>query len=120
MIKEFKASESLRQYSETPDAQLPLALRRYLDHQVGRNPATRLPRHVSIAARVRRGWAKLMNFAPTDDQLCDAAEWIVSALANGRKLLGFGFVLMLLYLAIEIGTAFLPGGAVHRVLGGGQ
>ena len=120
MIKEFKISKSLREYSETPDAQLPLALRRYLDHQVGRNPATRLPRHVSLAARLRRRWESLMTFVPTDDQLCDAAEWLVSALAHGRKLLGFGFVLMLLYLIVEIGSAFLPGGAVHRVLGGGQ
>lgn len=115
MIKEFKISKSLREYSETPDAQLPLALQRYLDHQVGQQPKAGRPKY-----SLRRAWAAFVNFIPSDDQLCDAAEWLVSALARGRKLLNFGFVLMLLYLIVEIGSAFLPGGAVQRALGGGQ
>jgi hypothetical protein len=55
---------------------------------------------------------------PSPEDLCDGAEWLARALARGGNLLRFGIAAMLFYLTVEIGAAFLPGGAVERVLGG--
>jgi hypothetical protein len=113
---------------------IPETLRNYLDreanthpeivyrrrHAQGRLTASVHGSHVHVTVSLRRWWQAWMNLIPTDEQFCDAAEWLVGKLANGRKLLGLGAVVMFIYLAIEIGSAFLPSGAVERVLGGGR
>jgi hypothetical protein len=126
-MKTFNA-QRIAQYEQP----LPKALIRYLDEEARKlepqplryssfyAPPEEADPHPLRTVSLRRRWAKLMTFVPTDEQFCDAAEYMVRALSAGRKLLGFGMVVMILYLAIEIGSAFLPQGAVARVLGGGQ
>ncbi len=68
--------------------------------------------------RIRATWSHAMTWTPTDEQprrmvrifvrTCTALDWCIKV----------AVVAAALYLAIEIGSAFLPGGAVSRVLGG--
>jgi len=59
---------------------------------------------------------RLLNWTPTDAQMraiCAIGRRFDSCLKAAVILTG-------LYLAIEIASAFLPGGPVERVLGGGR
>ena len=87
-------------------------------HAQGQLTASVHGSHVRVTVSLRRGLWMLLNLLPTGDQLCDAAEYMARSLAKRRNLLSFALVAMVLYLAIEIGSAFLPAGAVERVLGG--
>ncbi len=65
-------------------------------------------------------WNALMVWTPTDDELRAAAKWMLRWGRVSWDMLTVALILTMLYLAAEIGSAFLPGGAVQRVLGGGQ
>jgi hypothetical protein len=68
--------------------------------------------------RIRADRSRAIGWTPTDRQLrrmaliffrtCTALDWCIKV----------AVIAAALYLAIEIGLAFLPGGAVSRVLGG--
>jgi hypothetical protein len=49
------------------------------------------------------------------EEIADAIDLMVRFLGDA---LHCAVILLVLYLALEVGTAFLPGGAVERVLGG--
>ncbi len=71
-----------------------------------------------IAARIRRSWSVAMNWTPNDQQLRRMAKFAMRTGTIFDGVLKAAVVLAVIYLAIEIGSAFLPGGAVSRVLGG--
>jgi hypothetical protein len=105
------------------DQPLPKALLRYLEETDGTDHCSPSTDHSSIAVprfSLRRWWRKWMDFAPTDAEFRDAAAWLLRVSQGAFNLVSVGAVIMFLYLAIEIGSAFLPDGAVHRVLGGGR
>jgi hypothetical protein len=57
--------------------------------------------------------------APTDAQLRRITELIFRSESVCDLCLKVVTIAIAIYLAVEIGAAFLPGGAVERVLGGG-
>jgi hypothetical protein len=63
-------------------------------------------------------WNSLMTWTPTDEQLARLAHRFECAGRILDRVLKTAVILGVIYLAIEIGLAFLPGGAVSRVLGG--
>lgn len=73
---------------------------------------------LSALSRLRATWAALMAWTPTDLQLrqLEAIAHDTSAIAGGALKIAVG--LTVIYLAAEVGTAFLPGGPVERILGG--
>lgn len=54
----------------------------------------------------------------SDQQLERLYDWLRRAACNCDRYLKITVVLIALYLLVEIGSAFLPGAAVERVLGG--
>ena len=64
-------------------------------------------------ATAKSAWARFLAFTPSRRQ-CEA---FVAWFDLSKHLLEVAALLVGLYLAIEIGSAFLPGGAVQRVLG---
>lgn len=66
---------------------------------------------------VRDCWERFMNWTPTRAQaeLLGDTAWLIGWFA--QNVLKCAVVLMVLYVALEVGTAFLPGGAVGRALG---
>lgn len=91
--------------------------------------AMRIRREARIAERaarraarktLRQRWNALLNFAPSDSQVRHMSAWLEHAgrVANNALLL---FVIgVMIYLICEVGSAFLPGGPVERILRGGQ
>ena len=68
--------------------------------------------------RPRSLWSRLMTWTPSVDQVDELVDRLRRA---GRILdctLKIAVVASALYLLLECGMAFLPGGAVDRVLGG--
>jgi hypothetical protein len=67
--------------------------------------------HVQITVRLRRRWARAVAKLPTDADLLHACAvcdfWLKFAVIAG-----------VIYLAVEVVVAFLPGGSIERVLGG--
>jgi hypothetical protein len=59
-----------------------------------------------------------MNWSPTDAQLRRLAERLIRLSKVASRILHVAAILAALVVALEIGMAFLPGGAVSRVLGG--
>jgi hypothetical protein len=56
----------------------------------------------------------------SDQQLQRLYDWLRRAACNCDFYLKAAVVLIALYLLVEIGSAFLPGGSVERVLGGAK
>jgi hypothetical protein len=75
---------------------------------------TRQQRRAHTATRPRCRWTL------TDRQLQRLYEWLQRAACSCDFYLKVTVVLTALYLFVEIGSAFLPGGAVERVLGGAR
>lgn len=76
--------------------------------------------HASITSRLRRCLTALHSWKLTERQIRRFVNFMfrLCRVADGFvKLVVIGIAI---YLFIEIGVAFLPGGAVERVLGGGQ
>ncbi len=69
---------------------------------------------------IRRLWNRLMDWAPTEAQIKSIEEIAIRYGRIADFWLKVAVVFAVLYLAVEIGVAFLPGGAVDRVLGGGR
>ncbi len=98
-----------------PRINCPQSLQRYMNERFpGFDPAAPKLHHPFQLPNPRLWWNRLMNWAPTEDQIrrigviagiCDF--WIKAAVIGAA-----------LYLAAEIGWAFWPGHAVDRVLGG--
>ncbi|MDR3797986.1 MAG: hypothetical protein P4K93_07525 [Terracidiphilus sp.] len=72
----------------------------------------------SIVARIRAAWSKAMTWTPTDRQLRRIGAAIECSGRMADVALKAFAILAAIYFSIEIGMAFLPGGAVSRVLGG--
>ena len=72
----------------------------------------RKQRRARTATRTRCCWTI------TDRQLQRFYDWLERAACNCDFYLKAAVVLIALYLLVEIGSAFLPGAAVGRVLGG--
>jgi hypothetical protein len=62
----------------------------------------------------------LATFVPTEQQLRRAAAWLIHACDIADTILKVAVIATVVFLAIEIAWAFLPGGAVERVLGGAR
>jgi hypothetical protein len=89
----------------------PAALRQMLDKEPAQPP-------VALRVTLRSRWASLATWTPSDEQLRRAADWLVRACDICDMVLKTAVIAAVTFLAIEIGEAFLPGGAVSRVLGG--
>jgi len=87
---------------------------------VNDSAVTRCPARPPVAIRVtlRSRWASLATWTPNDEQLHCMVQAIARTAAVLDRAIKTAVILTALYLAIEIGSAFLPGGAVGRVLGG--
>ena len=62
----------------------------------------------------------LATFVPSEEQLRRAAAWIIHACDIADMILKVAVSATVVFLTIEIAWAFLPGGAVERVLGGAR
>lgn len=60
----------------------------------------------------------LATWTPTDEQLRYMEQLAIRVAGGFDSALKSAVILTVLYLAVEVGSAFLPGGAVSRVLGG--
>jgi hypothetical protein len=76
--------------------------------------------HVHITVRLRTWWALAMAWMPTERQMRRLDAWLLRTASIADLWLRVALIACILFLAIEIGSAFLPGGAVERVLGGGR
>lgn len=74
--------------------------------------------HVSVTVRLRRRWAMMLRWTPTGEQLRRIGAWFECIGKAAEDTLKVAVILVGIYLLIEIGAAFLPGGSVERVLGG--
>jgi hypothetical protein len=72
----------------------------------------------SPVERIRAAWSRAMAWTPSEQQMHSMVQAIGKTAAVLDCAIKTAVVLVVLYLAIEIGSAFLPGGAVSRVLGG--
>jgi hypothetical protein len=73
------------------------------------------------ARKVRRWpWTVLLDFAPSDSQTRRISAWLERAGRVANNALVIAVILTMIYVMAEIGTAFLPGGPVERILRGGQ
>lgn len=105
---------------------LPESLDRYLDGLVSPEEDLRRPQgtlrttvrgsHVHITVSLRRWWSGLMGLSLTEEERAR----MEAALLGAEKVLRFALIAVAIYLACEIAPAFLRGGAVDRVLGGGR
>jgi len=109
--------DSLRRLvDKTPGANPEIVYRR--THSQGRLTASVHGSHVHVTVSLGALWARLMDFTPTDRQLDHFARLVRRTTSVCKLWCGIAFASALIFLAIEIGAAFLPGGAVERVLGG--
>ena len=76
--------------------------------------ASRFP----IADRLRHRWAAFMTWAASQEAEDAISDFMLDVAPAAENILKWAVVLVALYFAIEIGSAFLHGGAVDRVLGG--
>jgi hypothetical protein len=76
--------------------------------------------HVEIKVRLRAWWAFAMAWSPTDAQLRRMAELLRRTCSICDLWLKVAVIAAALYLAASILPAFLPGGAVERIFGGGR
>lgn len=76
------------------------------------------PATLRVAERIRATWSQAVTWTPSEQQMHRLVRSIVRTAAVFDYAIKAAVVLVVLYLAIEIGSAFLPGGAVGRVLGG--
>jgi hypothetical protein len=76
--------------------------------------------HIHVTVRLRRWWPLVVKWATSEDQLRRWEDYILRAGLLAYDALVLIVMLGVMYLMISIGAGFLPGGAVERVLGGGQ
>jgi hypothetical protein len=76
--------------------------------------------HVHVTVRLRRWWSFLMNFVPSDAQLGRMDQALRRTCSICDFWVKLAVIAAALYLTVEILPAFLPGGSVDRVLGGGR
>ncbi|MGO8759339.1 MAG: hypothetical protein ACLQG3_14565 [Terracidiphilus sp.] len=72
--------------------------------------------HVSIPVRLRRRWAMFLDWTPTPEQLRKMAAAVECVCRVAQNTLKVSVILAGIYLLLEIGAAFLPGGTVGRVI----
>ena len=109
--------ESLRRLVEKEPGAHPEVVYRRL-HNQGRLTASVHGSHVRVTVSLRTWWARLMDWTPTDAQLRQI-ERVWRRTASAASLwLNVLTICSAVYLLLVIGQAFLPGGAVERVLGG--
>jgi hypothetical protein len=89
-------------------------LSRIAQHEV----ATADPLHHQSHPRLRRRWAALMTFTPSDEQLRRISDRLRRVGGICDLWLKVFVILAAVYLFAEFGAAFLPGGPVERLLGG--
>lgn len=81
-----------------------------------------LAKIVEVTARrwatLKRLKAALVNYAPSDEQLRRVAYRLIRWGSICSRTLNAAVILGAIYLLVEIGRSFLPGGAVARILGG--
>ena len=70
-----------------------------------------------LFARVRRAWSQAMIWTPSDEQLRRMVQVLGKTAAVLDWAIKAAVILAALYLVAEVGSAFLPGGTVSRVLG---
>jgi hypothetical protein len=99
----------------TPKSQIPESLRRMLEDDPLHNP---YPETIPATDPVQSLWLALTNWTPTDAQVRHCTDWLLRAGVVATRILNFSVIATALYLAFEIGLAFLPGGAAAHVLGG--
>ena len=68
----------------------------------------------------RTPWQRLMTWTPTEQQLRRMSARLTRWGRVCSRTLDAAVVLVAIYLLVEIGRAFLPGGAVERILGGAR
>jgi hypothetical protein len=74
----------------------------------------------AVRKTLRQRWAALLDFAPSDSQMRRISAWLERAGRVANNVLAIAVILTMLYIMAEVGTAFLPGGPVERILRGGQ
>jgi hypothetical protein len=80
----------------------------------------RWPKGPRLLIYPRLWWQRVMRFSPSDGQLGSVCAWLQDAGAVAGAVLKVAVILAALYLLLEVGSAFLPGGPVERILRGGQ
>ena len=107
-------------YQSGPDSTLPPSLQALIDEELssrqGRVTTRVRGSHIVITVRLRRWWATLLDWTPSDALLRRATE-LIYASEFWLKATVIGVVL---YLAAEVGVAFLPGGPVEQIARGGR
>ena len=83
-----------------------------------------LAKVVEVTARrwatLKRLKAALVNYVPSDEHLRHAADRLARWAPVCSRTLNAAVILVAIYLLVEIGRAFLPGGAAERILGGAR
>ena len=74
--------------------------------------------HLDITVRLRRWWAFVENWTPTDAQLRRWAHFLNAFNAGFGLWLKIVLIGFMAYFMVEVVTAFLSGGAVDRVIHG--
>jgi hypothetical protein len=73
-----------------------------------------------LGVPVRGIWSQAMTWTPTEEQLRHIVSRATRSLRLFNSVLNVAVIFAVIYLVVEIGAAFLHGGAVERVLGGAQ
>ena len=87
-------------------------------HSQGRLTASVHGSHVHVTVSLRSWWTRLLDWTPSDALLRRAAGLYRRTASICDLWCTVAIVCALVYFIAVIGQAFLPGGAVERVLGG--
>jgi hypothetical protein len=71
---------------------------------------------ISITVKLRKSWALVTSWTPTPRQI----ERLLRAASITDLWLRVAVLVGVAWILLEVAIAFLPGGAVDRVLGGGR
>jgi hypothetical protein len=96
----------------------PDALRRLLDADEPLNVRRSVANTPTFSLRC--WWGRLMTWAPTEAQTRRVAEQLRRTASICDFWLKVAVIAAMIFMAIEVAEAFLPGGAVGRVLGGAR
>jgi len=72
--------------------------------------------HVQVTVHLRRWWVMVATFTPTDEQLRRWAAWLGCSGRVADRAVKAAVILVAAYLAVEIGSAFLPHAPAWNVL----